>query len=200
MLRFRKMLSISFACLIIIGIAIPFAPLHRVPDTKVGEAESIPDQIFQHIKNENDDMEDGMARTISRVLYEESRRYGVDYRLILALMKIESSFQHDAVSPRGARGLLQVKPSLARFIARDLGIQWDGSRTLDKPDTNIKIGVHVLSRLMIDFQSTHLALKAYNIGPTKMKEISQSKVTPTKGFPGLVMNEYRRNVTLLPDP
>ncbi len=38
--------------------------------------------------------------------------------LILALMKIESNFQHNVVSSRGARGLLQVKPSLAKFIAQ----------------------------------------------------------------------------------
>ncbi len=43
--------------------------------------EAIKNQITELLKNENSDMEDNTAETISHVLYEESSQYGLDYRL-----------------------------------------------------------------------------------------------------------------------
>jgi soluble lytic murein transglycosylase len=168
--------------------------------TNLVRKEGITKQITQHLKNENINIEDCTARMISRVVYEESVHYGLDYRLVLALMKIESNFQDGAVSSKGARGLLQVKPSVAKFIAQDAGIKWDGHRTLDEPDSNIKIGIHFFSQLIKEFEDINTALKAYNMGPTKVKELSQSSMQSTKGFPGLVMNEYRKNTSTFPNP
>jgi soluble lytic murein transglycosylase len=163
--------------------------------------EHITKQITRHLKNENINIEDVTARMISRVVYEESAHYGLDYRLVLALMKIESNYQDDAVSPKGARGLLQVKPSVAKFIAQDAGIRWDGHRTLDAPDSNIKIGIHFFSQLIKEFENINVALKAYNMGPTKVKELSQkNNMQSIKGFSGLVMNEYRKNTSTFPNP
>lgn len=200
MLFCHKIRLVSFLALIIFCCAIPFAMMRYTFYAKNIKKEAIKNQITELLKNENSDMEDNTAETISHVLYEESSQYGLDYRLILALMKIESNFQHNVVSSRGARGLLQVKPSLAKFIARDLGIKWDGRETLDEPDTNIKIGVWFLSQLMTDFRNTHMALKAYNMGPSKAKELSQDNPHWTKGFPNLVMNEYKKNISIFPNP
>jgi soluble lytic murein transglycosylase len=168
--------------------------------TNTAKKEHITKQITQHLKNENINIEDNTARMISRVVYEESAHYGLDYRLVLALMKIESNYQDDAVSSKGARGLLQVKPSVAKFIAQDAGIRWDGHRTLDEPDSNIRIGVHFFSQLIKDFKNINVALRAYNMGPTRMKELSQDNIQSTGGFPGLVMNEYRKNTSAFPNP
>lgn len=192
MLLCLKIRFISSLVLIIFFCAIPFAVIRYTFYTKNIKKEQIKNQITELLKNENTDMEDNTAETISHVLYEESAQYGLDYRLILALMKIESNFQHDVVSSRGARGLLQVKPSLAKFIAQDLGIKWDGQETLDTPDTNIKIGVRFLSQLITDFENINLALKAYNMGPSKAKELSRNNPNWAKGFPNLVMNEYKK--------
>lgn len=200
MLFFQKNRYILYLALLLICCTIPFAVLRYNVYVKTAKKEDIKKQITELLKNENGNIEDDTAVTISRVIYDESTQYGLDYRLILALMKIESNFQHDVVSSRGARGLLQVKPSLAKFIARDLGIPWDGHKTLDTPDTNIKIGVFFLSKLISDFQNTNLALKAYNMGPAKAKESSRNNQKPTKGFPNLVMNEYQRNISILPNP
>ena len=152
--------------------------------TNIVKKEQITKQITQHLKNENINIEDTTARMISRVVYEESAHYGLDYRLVLALMKIESNFKDDAVSSKGARGLLQVKPSVAKFIAQDAGIRWDGHRTLDEPDSNIKIGIHFFSQLIRDFKNINLALKAYNMGPTKSKRIVSEERTTNKRIHG----------------
>jgi soluble lytic murein transglycosylase len=104
------------------------------------------------------------------------------------------------VSPRGARGLLQIKPSLAKFIAKDVGIKWGGAKTLDEPDTNIKIGVHFFSKLMEDFDNINMALHAYNMGPTRLKEILSEKNKPKNTFLNLVLKEYNKNILILPAP
>ena len=134
------------------------------------------------------------------MVYKESMRYNIDYRLVLALMKIESNFRCDAVSEQGARGLLQVKPSLARYIAEDVGIRWQGDETLDEPKKNIRIGVHVFSKLIEDFQNTNMALHAYHVGPTRLREILTEKKIPEKRYLNLVLDEYDRNISLLPAP
>ena len=110
--------------LVIVCCAIPLGVIY----TNIVKKEHITKQITQHLKNENINIEDDTARTISRIVYEESTNYGLDYRLILALMKIESNFKDDAVSSMGARGLLQVKPSVAKYIAQDAGISMGWSQ------------------------------------------------------------------------
>jgi soluble lytic murein transglycosylase len=168
--------------------------------TNIVKKEHITKQITRHLKIENINIEDDAAMMISRVVYEQSAHYGLDYRLILALMKIESNFKDGAVSSMGARGLLQIKPSVAKYIAQDAGITWDGHRTLDEPDSNIKIGIHFFSQLIKDFKNINVALRAYNMGPTRVKELSQNNMQSTGGFPGLVMNEYRKNTSAFPNP
>ncbi len=196
MLWLQRIRFFSFAILVLLCCLIPLGVIH----TNIFKKEHITKQITRHLKNENINIEDDTARIISRVVYEESESYGLDYRLVLALMKIESNFKHDAVSSMGARGLLQVKPSVAKYIAQDAGIRWDGHRTLDKPDSNIKIGVHFFSQLIKDFENINTALRAYNMGPTKVKELSQDNMQSARGFPGLVMNEYRKNTSTFPNP
>jgi soluble lytic murein transglycosylase len=175
---------------------VPLSVIH----TNIVKKEHITKQITRHLKSENINIEDNTAKTISRTVYEESANYGLDYRLVLALMKIESNFKYDAVSSMGARGLLQVKPSVAKYIAQDAGIEWDGHRTLDEPGSNIKIGIHFFSQLIRDFENINTALKAYNMGPSKVKELSQNNMESTKGFSGLVISEYRKNTSTFPNP
>ena len=196
----RKLRFLSFILMVILCISIPFAVFHRALQMKSLPSEKITDKISEHLKKENSDLDDLSAERISQLVYEESKRYRIDYRLVLALMKVESNFQYDAVSENGAMGLLQVKPAFAKYIAQDLGIAWKGSKTLHEPDANIKIGVHFLSSLIDDFKSTNMALKAYNIGPTKLKELSIEDIKPSRGFLGVVMSEYQRNVITLPTP
>jgi len=157
-------------------------------------------RIIEYLQNENVTLKDKKLRTISEMVYKESTRYNLDYRLVLALMKIESNFRDDAVSEKGARGLLQVKPSVAKFIAEDVGIKWRGDETLDEPKENIRIGVHFFSKLIEDFQSTTMALHAYHVGPTRLREILSEEKIPQKRYLNLVLDEYDRNVTILPAP
>ncbi|MEN6616582.1 MAG: lytic transglycosylase domain-containing protein [Syntrophorhabdus sp.] len=193
--RFRLQMC-GFSLIVALCFTIPAITFYCAADRQ----QHIKDQIAVHIRNGNDDLEPKHLGMISRTLYETSRQYGIDYRLILALMKIESNFQHDVVSPKGARGLLQIKPSFAKFVARDIGIEWNGNQTIDDPDNNIKIGIRVLSEFVHRFNDVATALRAYNMGPGKTRELTPDKMRSSKGFPGLVLREYDKNIIILPDP
>jgi soluble lytic murein transglycosylase len=178
---------------------ISIKPTSIVDREEIRKEEAV-SRIADYIGDENEELQEEEVRTISQMVYDESMRCNVDYRLVLALMKIESNFRYDAVSEQGARGLLQVKPSLARYIAEDVGIGWRGDKTLDEPEQNIKIGVHVFSKLIEDFQSINMALHAYHVGPTRLREILFKKKIPQKHYLNLVLDEYNRNISLLPAP
>ncbi|MCX5802281.1 MAG: lytic transglycosylase domain-containing protein [Proteobacteria bacterium] len=200
-MTFRNRLTILFISLMVM---LCFTCAHYTytkvfPSDKVKKERAV-SQITQYIKDENVRLEEDELKTIAQIVYEESKLYGVDYRLVLAMMKVESNFRNNMVSPRGARGLLQIKPSLAKFIAKDVGIKWGGAKTLNEPDTNIKIGVHFFSKLMEDFDNINMALHAYNMGPTRLKEILSEKNKPKNTFLNLVLKEYNKNILILPAP
>lgn len=112
---------------------------------------------------------------LAEVIYEEAIRYHQDPKFILALIATESEFYNWAVSERGAKGLLQIMPYVAESLAQDLGIEWSGDRTLFNPYLNIRIGIHYLSQLMVDFKDVETALTAYNYGPTYVKGLIDRK-------------------------
>lgn len=153
-----------------------------------------------YLKNENGTLSERKIETIAMHVYGESLRYHIDYRLILALMKVESNFKNDAVSCKGAVGLLQIKPSLGRTVAKDIGMEWKGDAQLHDPDKNIRIGVHHLSCLINDFASLSSALHAYNGGAGRAKAAAARKKQPTIRFASAVMREYSRTLSSCPVP
>lgn len=112
---------------------------------------------------------------LAEVIYEEATRYNHDPKFILALIFTESEFYNWAVSQKGAKGLMQIMPYVAESLARDLGIEWSGDRTLFNPYLNIRIGIYYLSQLMLDFKDVGTALTAYNYGPTYVRSLIERK-------------------------
>jgi len=161
--------------------------------------ETVIQQIVHFIKGKNVRLRDETLTRMANTVYEESQLYELDYRLVLAVIKVESNFKHDAVSNRGARGLMQVKPSLAKFIAKDAGVSYTGHSWLSEPENNIKLGVYHLSRLMEDFKDMAIALHAYNAGPAKVKGKLFKDKEPKNKFAKHVLSEYHKNIEVLPD-
>lgn len=90
----------------------------------------------------------------------------VDRALVFAHTLQESRFQANAVSPAGARGLMQVMPATAQFIARRKGVGMVGS--LGSPATNMEYGQSYIEQLRDMSQTGGLLPKvimAYNCGP-----------------------------------
>ena len=144
--------------------------------------------------------ETGLARVtkeeLAEVIYEEATRNNQDPKFILALIAIESSFRNWSVSERGAKGLMQIMPYVAESIAREIGIEWSGDRTLFNPFLNIKMGVHYLSRLILDFKDPELALTAYNYGPTYVKGLIEKKEKIPQDFYGKIASTYHEFVVV----
>jgi soluble lytic murein transglycosylase len=161
---------------------------------------TIVSQTVQYLKGKKISTTDEKLRIIANSVYEESQKYAIDYRLILAVMKVESNFKNEAISSKGARGLLQVKPSLAKYIVKDTGMQAENIISLHEPETNIKIGVNYLSKLLDMFENLAPALHAYNVGPSKVKKTSNDNTSFSSHFTKKVMNEYRQIIEVLPDP
>jgi soluble lytic murein transglycosylase len=162
--------------------------------------ETVIAQIVRFIKAKNVRLQEDTLKRMATTVYEESQLYELDYRLILAVMKVESNFRNEVVSSRGARGLMQIKPALAKYIAKDAGVSWRDNNCLSEPEKNIKLGVYHLSQLMDDFKDMAVALHAYNTGPAKVKgKLFQENSEPKNKFARRVMSEYRSNISVLPD-
>lgn len=94
---------------------------------------------------------------------------GVSSALLLAVARQESQFDPRAVSPAGARGLMQLMPATARLVARELDTGFDLAALLDEPDYNLRLGTHYLARQLERFGEPALALAAYNAGPGRVE-------------------------------
>jgi soluble lytic murein transglycosylase-like protein len=98
----------------------------------------------------------GDHRAYSREIAEASARYDVPERLIRAVIRVESGFDHRAVSRKGARGLMQLMPETAALL---------GVRNAFDPSQNILGGTRHLRALMERFRhDLRLAVAAYNAG------------------------------------
>lgn len=96
------------------------------------------------------------SRAFDPIIANVSRRYGVEQALVKAVIRAESGFQPNAVSPKGARGLMQLMPATA---------QMHGVRNIHEPLENIDGGVQHLRMLLDRYRNNVvLALAAYNAG------------------------------------
>jgi soluble lytic murein transglycosylase len=92
----------------------------------------------------------------------------LDPYLVLALIREESAFAPQALSPAGARGLMQLRPATAARVASAHGLSPPGKDgpALEEPWYNIRLGSAELAALLDEFKGNLvLALAAYNSGP-----------------------------------
>ncbi len=157
------------------------------------------EKIVAYLKGKNVDMQEDKLKAVVHTVYDQSQKRDIDYRLALAVITVESNFKGQSVSNKGARGLFQIKPSLARYIAKDAGVAYSGDNCLHESDKNIKLGVYHLSKLVDDFKNLPTALHAYNVGETRTKARMARKGVPKNTFTKRVMKEYQKNISVLPE-
>ena len=113
----------------------------------------VPDEVLEEIGP--GDAANG-AGDFEGLVAEAARRHGLDPGLVMAVVGVESGFQPQAVSPKGAQGLMQLMPA----TARDLGV----ADPLD-PAANLDGGSRYLSSLVARYDGDLTkALAAYNAG------------------------------------
>ena len=97
-----------------------------------------------------------------------SREQQIDPFLVQALIREETFFQADAVSPANAHGLMQLLPGTARPLARAIGLKVKTGDLYD-PEINIRIGLRYFKSLLDRYDGRlYLALAAYNAGPHRV--------------------------------
>ena len=101
-------------------------------------------------------------------LTRQSRARSIDPALVAAIIRQESSFNPHAVSVAGARGLMQVMPSVGQQVARSLGYPlWDPGLLFD-PDANLELGVAHLASSIRQYDDIPRVLAAYNAGGSRV--------------------------------
>lgn len=96
---------------------------------------------------------------IDSAIDEISSRYGVDEKLVRSVISVESAWRPDAVSPKGAIGLMQLMPGTARMLSVDP----------KDPVQNVEGGVKYLAQLSEKYSGDlEKILAAYNAGPGRV--------------------------------
>ncbi|MFO7600191.1 MAG: lytic transglycosylase domain-containing protein [Candidatus Desulfacyla sp.] len=101
------------------------------------------------------------------IIQTAAKRTRIDESLLMAVIKVESNFDPEAVSPKGAMGLMQLMPSTASSL---------GVANPFNPTQNVHAGAEYLSQCIYTFQDMELALAAYNAGPHLVGQLK--KVPP----------------------
>jgi len=90
--------------------------------------------------------------------------------LAMSIARQESELNPEAISPAGARGLMQIMPSTARKVAKDVGAEYTKSRLTSDWRYNARLGISYLGGLVEEFNgSILLAAAAYNAGPSRVR-------------------------------
>ncbi|MFZ4601103.1 MAG: transglycosylase SLT domain-containing protein [Caulobacterales bacterium] len=102
--------------------------------------------------------------------------------LIYAITRQESEFDSQAVSPVGARGLMQLMPATAQATARGLGLPYDRARLTSDGMYNITLGAAYLDDQIASFNGSYvMAIAAYNAGGSRPRQWNEDWGDPRTG-------------------
>jgi soluble lytic murein transglycosylase len=132
-------------------------------------------------------------------LIEHSKANGLDPAMVASLIRQESNFNPRATSPVGARGLMQLMPSVGRTLARSLGLQGYSDDSLYDPAINIRLGTRHLSGLFRRTANLERVLAAYNAGESRVtrwirKEGASDPEMFTERIPFVETRDYVRAI------
>jgi soluble lytic murein transglycosylase-like protein len=141
------------ACMLLMGPDSEYT--YTMTESVTGTSEGMPelDEAFGGSRAE---------RVYHPIIVKAAGRYKVDPALVKAIIMVESSYNPNAVSRKGAKGLMQLMPRTAASL---------GVEDIFNPEHNIDAGVRYFSTLLNQFNGdTRLALAAYNAGSRKVRK------------------------------
>ena len=105
----------------------------------------------------------------------ESFRLSVPSEMAISVARQETEFRDRAVSPKGAVGVMQIKPSTGREVAEGIGLTGNIGQMLRSRETNVQLGAAYLRERLNEFTGSYvLAIAAYNAGPRRVNEWLES--------------------------
>jgi len=145
--------------------------------------------VLEHQAIAGEALLDNLARSI----LEESKENALDPMLLLAVIHVESAFDDQAVSSKGAQGLMQVLPvTVAALIEERKLPPSTAQRNLKDPLLNVKLGASYLAHLKEHFGDVKIALTAYNAGPTWTRKKIAARETISFAYADKVLSVQRR--------
>ncbi len=131
----------------------------REPEKDVLLSPGLEEQL-RSLQNKKDRAPRTGASSWEQEILEASRESGLPPELLRAMMQVESGGNPQAVSPKGAMGLMQLMPGTARLMG--VGDPYD-------PGENLRGGAAYMARMMKKYgDQKELALAAYNAGPGRV--------------------------------
>lgn len=114
----------------------------------------------------------GELWSIAGAIVDNSEEYAVPASLIAAVIRQESAFCNQAVSPVGAKGYMQLMPETAAQVSADVAVKTGRALRTWRGRDNIQLGTAYLSEMLLEFNGDiTLAAAAYNGGPTHVKRV-----------------------------
>ncbi|NLP18921.1 MAG: lytic transglycosylase domain-containing protein [Firmicutes bacterium] len=139
------------------------------------------------------------------IIFPCADKFGVDPYLVTAVIRVESKFFPKALSPMGARGLMQIMPETGQWVAEEMSLADFTPDRLYEPEINILIGVWYLASLQQEFAELKMVLAAYNSGGGNVKrwlatqesigrapKIADFPFPETRSYVAKVLNNYHR--------
>jgi soluble lytic murein transglycosylase len=170
--------------------------LHAIPRLEKPQPKELV-AIYSIVKSNRPGIPDAEAWRLADLILQESARRDLDPMLVLAVIKVESGFRNHALSPKGARGIMQIMPETGKYLTEEL-FRIDGVRIrkfrpdhLHDPALNIKLGVFYIDGLKRQFRNLRLALLAYNFGPGEIQNRLANDMELAEEYPQLVLTAYR---------
>ena len=109
--------------------------------------------------------------TVASEIVEISKNNAIDPFFVAAIISVESRFIHDAKSNVGARGLMQIMPATAKYLADEESFKIN---KLNDTKTNLTLGISYVKELIEKYNGNKmLALSAYNWGPGNVDKKSR---------------------------
>lgn len=127
-----------------------------------------------------------VARYPVPLKYKPTGGFKVDRALVYAFMRKESKFDPNARSWAGARGLMQLMPKTASYIAKDSSLAADNRNKLYDPEYNLSLGQKYLQQLMglgTPEGNLFMLTGAYNGGPTNLRRWKNELTTDSANDP-----------------
>ena len=164
---------------------------------------------FPQLKNDNGQLPIQLYKTLYPFHYadeiiENAKDYNIDPLFVAAMIREESRYNAEVVSPAGARGLMQVMVPTGKAIAKEIKFPDFKGEMLFNPKVNIQFGTWYMSDLMREFNNNcSLVAGAYNGGPNRIKRWLQKakpeKVTnlsPTSIISQIDIDEFVENIPI----
>ena len=151
------------------------------------------------LRSHRPDISEAESWRWSEVILEESAKRHLDPLLVTALIQVESGFKSAAVSPMGARGIMQIMPDTGKYLAQSLAGEYGFQpaafmpESLDDPVLNLRLGIYYLHDLKKQFRDVDLALTAYNFGPADTQNRIVNNLDLSGEFAALVLDAYQRH-------